>query len=166
MHFNRHARVPAIRRSRGQHSTSECDPAWGCRPAQTERQGHLHGELECIHVSIVISDGPFHVLTRRPTARQYAFPHDDLTPISKSWTDGRNGWGASLVDGLTTLVSFRNRTLINVCRLTPLQQAVMGEMVRYVRCQHREGVTLTSGVLCIGCLPASGRSHCDRRLHP
>ncbi|KAM5534007.1 hypothetical protein V8D89_012327 [Ganoderma adspersum] len=38
---------------------------------------------------------------------QYAFPHDDLTPISKSWTDGRNGWGASLVDGLTTLDVFQ-----------------------------------------------------------
>ncbi|KAI1786736.1 glycoside hydrolase family 47 protein [Ganoderma leucocontextum] len=35
---------------------------------------------------------------------EYAYPHsDDLTPISKSWTDGRNGWGASLVDALTTL---------------------------------------------------------------
>ncbi|KAH9855351.1 seven-hairpin glycosidase [Lenzites betulinus] len=36
--------------------------------------------------------------------KDIAFPHDDLTPISESFTDGRNGWGASAVDALTTLV--------------------------------------------------------------
>lgn len=36
--------------------------------------------------------------------RKYAWGHDDLTPVSKSFTDGRNGWGATIVDALTTLV--------------------------------------------------------------
>ncbi|PIL23449.1 hypothetical protein GSI_14760 [Ganoderma sinense ZZ0214-1] len=44
---------------------------------------------------------------------QYAFPHDDLTPISKSWNDGRNGWGASLVDGLTTLAVMGEMDIFN-----------------------------------------------------
>ncbi|KAI1787578.1 glycoside hydrolase family 47 protein [Ganoderma leucocontextum] len=42
-------------------------------------------------------------LTSWNAYKQYAFPHDDLTPVSASWTDGRNGWGASVVDALSTL---------------------------------------------------------------
>ncbi|KAK7681465.1 hypothetical protein QCA50_015557 [Cerrena zonata] len=34
--------------------------------------------------------------------KKFAFPHDDLTPISKSFFDGRNGWGATIVDAMTT----------------------------------------------------------------
>ena len=37
--------------------------------------------------------------------REFAYPHDDLTPISETFTDGRNGWGASVVDALTTMAS-------------------------------------------------------------
>ncbi len=37
--------------------------------------------------------------------REFAFGHDDLEPVSKSFTDGRNGWGATIVDALSTLVS-------------------------------------------------------------
>ncbi|TBU25617.1 glycoside hydrolase family 47 protein [Dichomitus squalens] len=55
-------------------------------------------------------DAPIHrqnvkniFLTSWDAYKQYAYPHDDLTPISESWTDGRNGWSASLVDALTTL---------------------------------------------------------------
>lgn len=36
--------------------------------------------------------------------KKIAFPHDDLTPVSKSFTDGRNGWGASVVDAMSTMV--------------------------------------------------------------
>ncbi|KAI1786737.1 glycoside hydrolase family 47 protein [Ganoderma leucocontextum] len=43
-------------------------------------------------------------LTSWDAYKKYAYPHDDLTPVSESWTDGRNGWGASLVDALSTLV--------------------------------------------------------------
>ncbi|CAL1699168.1 unnamed protein product [Somion occarium] len=35
--------------------------------------------------------------------KQFAFPHDDLTPVTKSFFDGRNGWGATVVDAMTTL---------------------------------------------------------------
>ncbi|KAJ7591434.1 glycoside hydrolase family 47 protein [Mycena floridula] len=34
--------------------------------------------------------------------RQFAFGHDDLSPISKGFSDGRNGWGATIIDALTT----------------------------------------------------------------
>ncbi|KAI0794361.1 glycoside hydrolase family 47 protein [Fomes fomentarius] len=42
-------------------------------------------------------------LTSWNAYKEFAFPHDDLTPITKSWTDGRNGWGATAVDALSTL---------------------------------------------------------------
>ncbi|KAJ6538726.1 glycoside hydrolase family 47 protein [Mycena sp. CBHHK59/15] len=32
--------------------------------------------------------------------REFAFGHDDLSPVSKSFSDGRNGWGASIVDAM------------------------------------------------------------------
>jgi len=35
--------------------------------------------------------------------KQYAWGHDDLAPISKGYVDSRNGWGASIVDALSTL---------------------------------------------------------------
>ncbi|THG96636.1 hypothetical protein EW026_g5234 [Hermanssonia centrifuga] len=35
--------------------------------------------------------------------RKYAWGHDDMTPVTKSFTDSRNGWGATIVDALTTL---------------------------------------------------------------
>ncbi|OBZ67538.1 putative mannosyl-oligosaccharide alpha-1,2-mannosidase 1B [Grifola frondosa] len=42
-------------------------------------------------------------LTSWNAYKEYAFPHDDLTPVSISYTDGRNGWGASVVDAMTTM---------------------------------------------------------------
>ncbi|KAJ7754456.1 glycoside hydrolase family 47 protein [Mycena metata] len=36
--------------------------------------------------------------------RTYAFGHDDLSPVSKGFSDGRNGWGASIVDAMPTMV--------------------------------------------------------------
>ncbi|KAI5822730.1 glycoside hydrolase family 47 protein [Schizophyllum commune Tattone D] len=35
--------------------------------------------------------------------KKYAWGHDDLTPVSKNYTDSRNGWGASLVDAMPTM---------------------------------------------------------------
>ncbi|KAF8512524.1 glycoside hydrolase family 47 protein [Hysterangium stoloniferum] len=32
-----------------------------------------------------------------------AFGHDDLKPVSKGFSDGRNGWGASIIDALSTM---------------------------------------------------------------
>ncbi|KAH8113846.1 seven-hairpin glycosidase [Phellopilus nigrolimitatus] len=37
------------------------------------------------------------------TYNKFAFPHDDLQPVSLTFNDGRNGWGASIVDGMTTM---------------------------------------------------------------
>ncbi|KAF9051542.1 glycoside hydrolase family 47 protein [Panaeolus papilionaceus] len=34
---------------------------------------------------------------------QFAFGHDDLSPISKTFSDDRNGWGASIVDAMSTM---------------------------------------------------------------
>lgn len=38
-----------------------------------------------------------------PTHREYAFGHDDLEPESETYYDGRNGWGASIVDAMSTM---------------------------------------------------------------
>ncbi|KAJ7824748.1 glycoside hydrolase family 47 protein [Mycena olivaceomarginata] len=35
--------------------------------------------------------------------KEFAFGHDDLSPVSKGFSDGRNGWGASIVDALPTM---------------------------------------------------------------
>ncbi|KAJ7269964.1 glycoside hydrolase family 47 protein [Mycena rebaudengoi] len=32
--------------------------------------------------------------------KKYAFTHDNLSPVSKGFSDGRNGWGASIVDAM------------------------------------------------------------------
>ncbi|KAI0806206.1 glycoside hydrolase family 47 protein [Irpex lacteus] len=42
-------------------------------------------------------------LTSYNAYKEFAFGHDDLEPVSKSFTDGRNGWGATIVDALSTL---------------------------------------------------------------
>ncbi|KAK6987457.1 alpha-1,2-mannosidase [Favolaschia claudopus] len=42
-------------------------------------------------------------LTAYNDYKTYAWGHDDLEPISKSWTNGRNGWGATIFDAMPTL---------------------------------------------------------------
>ena len=37
--------------------------------------------------------------------RKYAWGHDDVTPITQSFSDDRNGWGATIIDSLSTMVS-------------------------------------------------------------
>ncbi|KAF7619586.1 hypothetical protein AFLA_001211 [Aspergillus flavus NRRL3357] len=44
---------------------------------------------------------------------QYAYPHDELHPISNGVGDSRNGWGASAVDALSTAVIMGNETIVN-----------------------------------------------------
>lgn len=44
---------------------------------------------------------------------EYAFPHDELHPISNGFGDSRNGWGASAVDALSTAIIMRNATIVN-----------------------------------------------------
>jgi mannosyl-oligosaccharide alpha-1,2-mannosidase len=43
----------------------------------------------------------------------YAYPHDELHPITNGYGDSRNGWGASAVDALSTAVLMRNATIVN-----------------------------------------------------
>ncbi|PLN80649.1 mannosyl-oligosaccharide alpha-1,2-mannosidase 1B [Aspergillus taichungensis] len=45
--------------------------------------------------------------------RKYAFPHDELHPISNGHGDSRNGWGASAVDALSTAIVMGNETIVN-----------------------------------------------------
>ncbi|KAL0576034.1 hypothetical protein V5O48_005941 [Marasmius crinis-equi] len=35
--------------------------------------------------------------------RKFAFGHDDLMPLTGGFNDGRNGWGASIVDAMSTM---------------------------------------------------------------
>ncbi|KAF7338211.1 alpha-1,2-Mannosidase [Mycena venus] len=35
--------------------------------------------------------------------REFAFGHDDLQPVTETFNDGRNGWGASICDAMTTM---------------------------------------------------------------
>lgn len=65
--------------------------------------------------------------------RKYAWGHDDLTPLSKGYFDGRNGWGASIVDAMTTLVRVISPLHdMNVLKLIRHLQQIMGEEVAIV----------------------------------
>ncbi|KAL3472021.1 mannosyl-oligosaccharide alpha-1,2-mannosidase 1B [Aspergillus californicus] len=44
---------------------------------------------------------------------KYAFPHDELHPISNGYGDSRNSWGASAVDALSTAIIMQNATIVN-----------------------------------------------------
>ncbi|KAJ5388399.1 Glycoside hydrolase family 47 [Penicillium cosmopolitanum] len=44
---------------------------------------------------------------------KYAFPHDELTPVSNGHADSRNGWGASAVDALSTAVIMGKEDVVN-----------------------------------------------------
>ncbi|KAJ7686657.1 glycoside hydrolase family 47 protein [Mycena rosella] len=35
--------------------------------------------------------------------KEFTFGHDDLSPVSEGFSDGRNGWGASIVDAMPTM---------------------------------------------------------------
>ncbi|KAF9467828.1 glycoside hydrolase family 47 protein [Collybia nuda] len=35
--------------------------------------------------------------------KDHAFGHDNLQPISQGFSDGRNGWGATIIDAMTTM---------------------------------------------------------------
>ncbi|EGO53971.1 mannosyl-oligosaccharide alpha-1,2-mannosidase precursor [Neurospora tetrasperma FGSC 2508] len=44
---------------------------------------------------------------------KYAFPHDSLRPVTNSYEDDRNGWGASAIDAFSTAIVMRNWPVIN-----------------------------------------------------
>ncbi|KKK18024.1 mannosyl-oligosaccharide alpha-1,2-mannosidase precursor [Aspergillus rambellii] len=43
---------------------------------------------------------------------KYAFPHDELLPLSNGYGDSRNHWGASAVDALSTATIMGNATIV------------------------------------------------------
>ncbi|KAF4595784.1 mannosyl-oligosaccharide alpha-1,2-mannosidase precursor [Ophiocordyceps camponoti-floridani] len=45
--------------------------------------------------------------------RQYALNHDTLRPVSNGFEDDRNGWGATVVDGLSTAVVMGHTDIVN-----------------------------------------------------
>ncbi|KAK3381543.1 glycoside hydrolase [Podospora didyma] len=44
---------------------------------------------------------------------KYAFPHDSLRPVTNSFADDRNGWGASAVDAFSTALVMKNWDVVN-----------------------------------------------------
>ncbi|KAK4494949.1 hypothetical protein PRZ48_014305 [Zasmidium cellare] len=45
--------------------------------------------------------------------RQYAFPHDDLLPQNNSFSDSRNGWGLTAIDGLDTAIIMEQKDIVD-----------------------------------------------------
>jgi mannosyl-oligosaccharide alpha-1,2-mannosidase len=43
-------------------------------------------------------------VTAYSTYRRFAFGHDDLKPVSRGVKDSRNGWGATIFDGMSTML--------------------------------------------------------------
>ncbi|KAJ5682682.1 Mannosyl-oligosaccharide alpha-1-2-mannosidase [Penicillium macrosclerotiorum] len=44
---------------------------------------------------------------------KYAYPHDELHPVSNGYGDSRNGWGASAVDALSTAIIMGKSDVVN-----------------------------------------------------
>ncbi|KAF4438216.1 class I alpha-mannosidase 1B [Fusarium acutatum] len=44
---------------------------------------------------------------------QFAAPHDTLLPISKTYEDDRNGWGATAIDGLSTAIIMEDAEIVD-----------------------------------------------------
>ncbi|SPJ73695.1 related to class I alpha-mannosidase 1B [Fusarium torulosum] len=44
---------------------------------------------------------------------KYAAPHDTLLPITKTFEDDRNGWGATAVDGLSTAIVMEEAEIVD-----------------------------------------------------
>lgn len=45
--------------------------------------------------------------------RQYAFGHDDLLPQNNSFSDSRNGWGLTAIDGLDTAIIMEQKDIVD-----------------------------------------------------
>ncbi|EMC92739.1 glycoside hydrolase family 47 protein [Baudoinia panamericana UAMH 10762] len=46
--------------------------------------------------------------------QKYAFPNDELHPVSNSFSNSRNGWGASAADAITTAIVMDLPDIVNV----------------------------------------------------
>ncbi|KAF5389586.1 hypothetical protein D9757_004083 [Collybiopsis confluens] len=68
--------------------------------------------------------------------RKFAFGHDDLLPVSAGFSDGRNGWGASIVDAMPTMFimgldDFFNEALNYTSTIDFSESQVDSETVRF-----------------------------------
>lgn len=72
--------------------------------------------------------------------RKYAWGHDDLLPVSESYSDDLDGWGASIVDALDTMVSVSFGLWVFSKRLTRIC-AYSGSWV-YMTGSKRQSTTL------------------------
>lgn len=85
--------------------------ACGCSSELPDRQGDVPVLLQCIQVSPPARRGG------SPSPHGYcsntAWGHDDVTPISQGFSDDRNGWGATIIDSLDTMV--RGWSLHSLC---------------------------------------------------
>ncbi|KAH9026209.1 glycoside hydrolase family 47 protein [Lactarius pseudohatsudake] len=71
------------------------------------------------------------------TYHAYAFGHDEVAPVRKEPVDSRNGWGATIVDAMTTMASTLPRPPIpftfQSCVLTRALQTQFDEALDFVR---------------------------------
>lgn len=72
---------------------------------------------------------------------KYAFPHDELHPIANSFSDSRNGWGASAVDAFSTAIVMQIPEIVDTILdfiptidfdQTPDQISLFETTIRYV----------------------------------
>lgn len=72
---------------------------------------------------------------------QYAFPNDELKPVTNSFSNSRNGWGASAVDALSTALIMGEKDIVNqIIRYiptvnwseTPIEVSLFETTIRYL----------------------------------
>jgi mannosyl-oligosaccharide alpha-1,2-mannosidase len=63
------------------------------KPPQAYRTNHARAEA--VKEAFLHSWSGYH---------RYAFPHDELRPLTNTAGDSRNGWGASAIDALSTAI--------------------------------------------------------------
>ncbi|KAF2092100.1 glycoside hydrolase family 47 protein [Saccharata proteae CBS 121410] len=87
---------------------------------------------------------------------KYAFPHDELHPVSNGYGDSRNGWGASAVDALSTALVMGEKEIVKQIidyiptidyTYTPDQVSLFETTIRYVG-GMLSGYDLLKGPLC------------------
>lgn len=93
-------RTPSCPRFRTQRPETRFTPPKKCKGPPRCSSGHFLDQLQCIQVRPFVCSG----YSRLIYCREFAWGHDDLTPETKGFFDGRNGWGATIVDAMTTAV--------------------------------------------------------------
>ena len=97
-----------------------------CSPAASERQlrGHSFGPQR----DISTHHGRDHTAEQEERANAvidqfrfawngyytYAYPHDDYFPQNSSFSDSRNGWGLTMIDGLDTAILMEQTDIVDI----------------------------------------------------